>query len=150
MILSKSILQIALLGGFLFSATTWGTDIEKAKQSAKTEHKLILLNFSGSDWCGPCIRMHKDIFEGSAFVEYSKDNLVLVSADFPRLKKHELPKEQQIKNNQLAEQYNKEGIFPLTLLLNSDGKVLQSWQGLPHSTSAEFTNQVKSVVDANR
>lgn len=150
MILSKSILQIAVLSSFLFSVTLWETDLEKAKQSAKTEHKFILLNFSGSDWCGPCIRMHKDIFEGSAFVEYSNDNLVLVNADFPRLKKNELPMDQQRKNDQLADQYNKEGIFPLTVLLNADGKVLQRWEGLPHSTSAEFTNQVKSVVDANR
>ena len=150
MILSKSILQIALLTSFLFTVNTWETDLEKAKQSAKSEHKLIILNFSGSDWCGPCIRMHKDIFEGSAFVEYSKDNLVLVNADFPRLKKNALTKEQQRKNDQLADQYNKEGIFPLTLLLDENGKVLQRWEGLPHSTSAEFTNQVKSVVDANR
>jgi thioredoxin-related protein len=150
MILSKSILQIALLGSFLFTSNIWGTDLETAKQSAKAEHKFIMLNFSGSDWCGPCIRMHEDIFEGPAFSEYSKDYLVLVNADFPRLKKNELPKEQQKKNDQLADQYNKDGIFPLTLLLDANGKVLQRWEGLPHSTSAEFTNQVKSVVDANR
>jgi len=147
--ISKSIFSIALLAGFLF-VNAWETDLEKAKQSAKAEHKFILLNFSGSDWCGPCIRMHKDIFDNAAFTDYAKDNLILVNADFPRLKKHELPKEQQTKNDQLADQYNKEGIFPLTLLMSAQGKVLMKWEGMPRLTSAEFTNQLKSIVDANR
>ena len=91
------ILLVTLFSSILFSAGTWETDFKKAKQSAQSEHKLILLNFSGSDWCGPCIRMHKEIFEGNAFTQYAGENLVLVNADFPRLKKHELSKDQQIR-----------------------------------------------------
>ncbi|MDP4261957.1 MAG: thioredoxin family protein [Bacteroidota bacterium] len=143
-------LMIALLSTFLFSTFDWQTDFEKAKQSAQSEHKLILLNFSGSDWCGPCIRLHKEIFENNAFAQYASDHLILVNADFPRLKKHELSKEQQKKNDQLADMYNKDGIFPLTLLLNFDGKVLKKWEGFPQVSPAEFTQQVRAVVDAGR
>jgi thioredoxin-related protein len=142
-------LLIALFSSFLLS-TGWQTDFNKAQQSAQSEHKLILLNFSGSDWCGPCIRMHKEIFEKSSFSDYANDHLVLVNADFPRLKKHELSKDQQEKNDKLAGRYDKEGIFPLTVLLAADGKILKEWQGFPSVSSEEFTNQVKAVVDANK
>ena len=144
------VLLFILFNSFLFSNGTWETDFNKAQQSAKTEHKLILINFSGSDWCGPCIRMHKDIFESNSFSEYAVDHLVLVNADFPRLKKHELSKDQQKKNDQLADKYNKDGIFPLTVLLSPDGKVLKEWQGLPPISSEEFTTEIKAVVDANK
>ncbi|CAN5749887.1 hypothetical protein BH11BAC4_BH11BAC4_01990 [soil metagenome] len=144
------LLSVLLLGGFFSSAITWQTDIEIAKQSARTEHKLILLNFSGSDWCGPCIRLHKEIFEAAVFEKYATESLVLVKADFPRLKKNQLSKEHQKKNDQLADIYNKDGAFPLTLLLDANGKVLKRWDGLPKGSADEFTNQLKAVVDANK
>ena len=139
-----------LFNSVLFSDGTWETDFNKAQQSAKTEHKLILINFSGSDWCGPCIRMHKDIFESNNFSQYAGEHLVLVNADFPRLKKHELSKDQQKKNDQLADKYNKDGIFPLTVLLASDGRVLKEWQGFPSISSEDFISQVKAAVDASK
>ena len=144
------ILLLILFNGFLFSNVGWETDFNKAQESARTEHKLILINFSGSDWCGPCIRMHKDIFESNSFSQYAGEHLVLVNADFPRLKKHELSKDQQKKNDQLADIYNKDGIFPLTVLLDPNGKVLKEWQGLPPISSEEFTTEIKAVVDANK
>jgi len=141
------ILLITLLGSFLISNTYWQTDFEKARQSASAEHKLIILNFSGSDWCGPCIRMHNEIFESSDFTQYAGQHLILVNADFPRLKKNQLPKDQQRKNDQLADVYNKEGIFPLTLLLTPDGKVLKKWEGFPNISAGQFTNEVKVIFD---
>ena len=134
----------------VFSATSWQTDFESARTQAKSENKFILLNFSGSDWCGPCIRLHKEIFETESFTSYANQNLVLVNADFPRLKKNMLSKEQQKKNEELADKYNTEGAFPLTVLLNADGKVIKRWEGLPSLTAEEFTNDVKGAVDANR
>jgi thioredoxin-related protein len=142
-------LLIALFGSILLS-TGWETDFNKAQQSAQSEHKLILLNFSGSDWCGPCIRMHKEIFEKSGFSDYASDHLVLVNADFPRLKKHELSKDQQEKNDKLASRYDTDGVFPLTVLLTPGGKILKEWKGFPSVSAEEFTNQVKAVVDANK
>jgi len=132
-----------------FTSNIWETDFNKAQQSAQTEHKYILLNFSGSDWCGPCIKLHKEIFETEAFDQYAKENLILVKADFPRLKKNQLTKDQQTKNDQLAEQYNKEGKFPFTLLLAPDCKILKSWDGFPHLSPDAFVNEVKAGINAN-
>ena len=140
---------IAVVSSIFFSIG-WETDFTKAQETAKSEHKLILLNFSGSDWCGPCIRMHKDLFQSDNFTGYAGDHLVLVNADFPRLKKHELSKDQQSKNDKLADRYNKEGVFPLTLILSADGKVLREWKGFPNLSAEEFTNQVKAVVNAGQ
>jgi thioredoxin-related protein len=109
----------------------------------------LLLNFSGSDWCGPCIRLHKEIFDSEVFTKYADENLVLVNADFPRLKKNMLSKEQQKQNDALADKYNTDGAFPLTLLLDADGKVIKKWDGFPSETAAEFTNDVKAAADAN-
>ena len=140
----------ALFSLLFFSAATWQTDFEKAKSKAKAENKLILLNFSGSDWCGPCIRLRKEIFDSEIFTQYADDQLVLVNADFPRLKKNMLSKELQKQNDALADTYNSDGAFPLTLLLDADGKVLKKWEGLPSATAEEFTNDIKSAASANR
>jgi thioredoxin-related protein len=143
-------LLITLLSCLLISTGTWETDFEKAEHLAQSQHKFILLNFSGSDWCGPCIRMHKEIFESNAFTEYAVENLILVNADFPRLKKNQLSKEQQKRNDRLAEQYNGKGVFPLTVLLNASGAVIKTWEGFPSDSPGEFTNNVKALVDANK
>lgn len=143
-------LWMTLIKVFLFTGGGWQTDFDKATVQAKTEHKYILLNFSGSDWCGPCIRMHKEIFESTEFTQYADDHLVLVNADFPRLKKNQLAPEHLKRNNHLAEMYNKEGDFPLTLLLNEEGKVIKTWQGLPKESPAAFVEQVKAATDAGK
>src|SRR5436853_7730253 len=145
---SMRFLLMTILSGLLFTSNTWETDFAKAKQNAQADHKLIVLNFSGSDWCGPCIRLHKEIFESNAFANYASDHLVLLNADFPRLKKNQLSKEQQEKNDQLADVYNKEGKFPLTLLLSPEGKVLKTWEGFPQISPEVFTEQVKDAANA--
>jgi len=67
--------------------TGWLTNFSEAQKIAKQEHKLILLNFSGSDWCGPCERMKAEFFGTELFKQFAEKNLVLVNADFPRMKK---------------------------------------------------------------
>lgn len=128
---------------FLFFMPNWQTNMDKAVQQANQENKNILLNFAGSDWCGPCILLNKEIFDSKSFEQYANDHLVLVKADFPRLKKNQLSKEQQKLNDQLAEKYNKDGIFPLTILLTPGGRVLKKWEGLPRISAAEFTSEIK-------
>jgi len=139
-----------LLGLTIFVSPEWSVDFAKAKEIAQTQHKYILLNFSGSDWCGPCIRMKREIFDAEVFGQYAKEHLVLVNADFPRTKKHALPGDQQKKNDQLADQYNQQGIFPLTSLLTADGKVIKSWEGLPPVSADEFIKQLQSIIDARK
>jgi thioredoxin-related protein len=120
--------------------------MEDAREIAKKENKYILLNFSGSDWCGPCIKMHNEILESEAFKDFAESNLVLLNADFPRLKKNQLSKKQEKMNEDLAGIYNPKGIFPMTLLLNDDGKIITSWEGYYQKGAASFTNEVKNSV----
>ena len=87
----------------------WHYNLEEATQIAKVKHKHILLTFSGSDWCGPCIRLHKEIFESPVFVQMADTQLVLVQADFPRLKKNKLSAAQQDLSNGAADRYNSQG-----------------------------------------
>ncbi|MCI4666627.1 MAG: thioredoxin family protein [Bacteroidia bacterium] len=104
----------------------WLTDWEKAQNQSQTENKAILLVFSGSDWCGPCIRQKKEIFADSIFKDYAAANLVLVNADFPRRKKNRLSDELTQHNKMLAEKYNPEGYFPFNLLISPEGEILGS------------------------
>lgn len=128
----------------------WEPSFENAKKIAKEKHELILLNFSGSDWCGPCIVTRKDYLESVVFTKMANENLVLVNADFPRKKKNMGTPEQIKRNEALAEIYNKQGDFPLTLLLNADGKVLKSWNGKPQETPEQWTANIKAICDANK
>lgn len=144
---SFSVLAAAIL---LSSLIGWETDFENAKKKAEKEHKFILLNFSGSDWCIPCIRLHDEIFVNTSFKNFADSNLILVNADFPRLKKNQLSKEQQKKNDKLADKYNPMGSFPFTLLLNEEGKVIKTWDGFPDKTAKQFTDQIKEFLDAGK
>jgi len=123
------------------------TDFDKALQKAKQEHKLVLLRFSGSDWCVPCIRMSKAIFENQSFKEYAEANLVLVAADFPRLKKNKLPAEQQKANDDLAEKFNSQGNFPLTVLIDEKRSVLKTWEGYDEMTADQFISELKKFTE---
>nr|WP_294896979.1 thioredoxin family protein [uncultured Pedobacter sp.] len=140
------LLSIFLLS-FLFSGSPWVLDFKQAQTEAKQNHKHILISFSGSDWCGPCIRTHKEILDKEAFGDYADKNLVLVRADFPRLKKNQLPAEQMKKNNDLAVKYNPEGDFPLTVLTDETGKVIKEWKGFPNCSSEEFVKQVENAIN---
>jgi len=128
----------------------WENDFDTARQKANAQHKLILLEFSGSDWCGPCIRFHQEVFETTSFKNYADTALILLNADFPRLKKNQLSKAQQKKNDKLADKYNPNGVFPMTVLLDADGKMLKSWEGYPHLTAEQFISQVKAIPDARK
>ncbi len=130
--------------------TGWQPTFEKAKQLAQQEHKAILLNFSGSDWCGPCIRLRKEIFDNPAFSGMADSLLVMYDADFPRNKKNQLAKAAQLANDALADKYNTEGKFPLTLLLDENGKILKSWDGLPKETAAQFAADIRGIVHASK
>src|ERR1700733_6876511 len=90
----------------LQTSTNWLTNFSEAKKQAAQKHKLILLNFSGSDWCSSCIRLHKEVFESDVFKNYTDSNLVLINADFPRLNKNKLSEALQNQNDSLADKYN--------------------------------------------
>ena len=142
-----------LLIPFCFIASSfikWQPDFDTAIQTAKEKHHLILINFSGSDWCGPCMRLHHEIFENETFLKVADTSLVLVNADFPRDKKNQLSKELVKQNDMLADKYNPNGSFPYTILINAQGKVLKAWDGLPKENAEQFTTEVKAICDANK
>ena len=141
---------IALLTFSLMSVNAWQTDFETAKNNAKAKNQLILLNFSGSDWCGPCIRMKKEIFENSLFSNWADSSLQMFNADFPRNKKNQLEKSAKTQNEKLADRYNPLGKFPFTVLLSANGDILHSWDGLPNETASAFANEIKKEYGNNR
>nr|WP_309759081.1 thioredoxin family protein [Flavobacterium sp.] len=118
-----SIVLFLLIGTIGFSQS-WKTSFKEAKVQATAENKNILLVFSGSDWCAPCIKLDKTIWQSEEFKSESVQKWVIYKADFPKKKANLLPAELTESNKKLAEQYNKVGNFPLVLLLNPTGKVL--------------------------
>ncbi len=145
------LLSIFLLIFFLEGSTQWGADFEKAKVEAAQNHKYIVINFSGSDWCGPCIKLTREVLETPEFLTFATKNLALVRADFPRLKKNQLDKKQTLHNESLAEKYNQEGKFPLTVLVNADGKVLKEWDGYPAGISPKlFVQEIENIINARK
>ncbi|MBB63867.1 MAG: hypothetical protein CMO81_02265 [Waddliaceae bacterium] len=99
----------------------WITNWTEAKKEAETTNKAILVSFSGSDWCGWCMKLEHEVFASEEFIEQTKDQLVFVSVDFPR--HTALPAEQQKHNYDLLKKYGVRG-FPTVLLLNNDGETI--------------------------
>ena len=131
----------------LFSATaaevTWLTDATKAQTQAKAEKKLVMLDFTGSDWCGWCIKLHKEVFSQPEFIEYAAKNIVAVEVDFPNKKK--LSEEQQKANEALSKKYGVRG-YPTLIILDGDGKKVAEMgyvKGGPKAFIAEFQSQTK-------
>jgi len=117
-------LTVSLLISTFGFSQEWQTDLNDAKQIAQSKNQNIILVFQGSDWCAPCIKLEKEIWSTDVFKAYAKDNFVMLKADFPKKKQNRLPKEQQEKNDALAEKYNNQGHFPLVVVLDKTGKVL--------------------------
>jgi len=143
-------LYALLFSSLLFTSATWETNFNEAKIEASKNNKLILVNFSGSDWCPPCITLRKNIFEREIFIAYASENLVLVNADFPRGSKHKLSPDQKKMNEDLAEKYNPDGKFPYTILMTAVGKILRQWDGLPNLSGKQFVDEIKQTADASR
>ena len=120
--MKKWIVLITLMTGVnLLAAEGWLTDFEAAKKQAAEENLPILVDFSGSDWCGWCIKLDNEVFSQDEFKDYAEENLVLFLADFPRSKPQ--PEDIQKQNKALSQKYGVRG-FPTVLLLNAGGEVL--------------------------
>jgi protein disulfide-isomerase len=102
-----------------FAAAGWDDDYDKAVAKAKAEKKMILLDFTGSDWCGWCIKLDKEVFSKKEFKDYAKDNLVLVEVDFPNSK----PQSKKLKeqNQKLQKEHGIQG-YPTIIVLNAEGQ----------------------------
>ncbi|MCE1199086.1 MAG: thioredoxin family protein [Marinilabiliales bacterium] len=134
-----------LFFAWIVSAQQWETDFAVAKSRAEKEGKIILLNFSGSDWCIPCMKLEKSIWESPEFGAYAQNHLVLLRADFPKRKANALSPDQQAQNDKLAETYNRQGLFPLVLLLDKAGKVLGT-TGYKSISPVEYVSLLQSLT----
>jgi len=104
----------------------WLSDYQKAQQEAKASNKFLLLDFTGSDWCGWCKKFDREILSQSQFKDYARENLVLVELDFPRGKPQSTELRKQ--NQELAQQYQVQG-FPTIVVLNGDGRKVWQYDG---------------------
>ncbi|CAN1511322.1 COG2143 Thioredoxin-related protein [Flavobacteriaceae bacterium] len=121
----------------------WKTNFEDVKVKAEKENKNILLVFSGSDWCGPCIKLDKVVWKSPEFQAEADKSWVIYKADFPKKKVNQLSSELTESNNKLAEKYNKNGSFPLVLLLDKKGKVL-GMTGFKNVTATDYIKLIHS------
>ena len=105
----------------LAADSVWLTDLPQAKAQAKAEGKMVLLDFTGSDFCSSCIRLHKEVFPAKEFAAFAKQRLVLVEVDFPLKKKQ--PAALKAANEALSKEFKVDG-YPTLILLGADGKKL--------------------------
>ena len=141
--------RLALLAGALLSFSlvsaqaeaTWLTDLSKAQAEAKAQHKLLLLDFTGSDWCIWCKKLDAEVFKQPEFESYAKEHLVLLTVDFPR--KTAIAPEVKKQNEELAQKFGIEG-FPTIVVLNGDGKQVGELGYEPGGPSA-FVKQLKKL-----
>ncbi|TAN37285.1 MAG: thioredoxin family protein [Verrucomicrobia bacterium] len=141
--------HIALFALILLGATSlragegnWLTDFTKAKAEAATRKVPILADFSGSDWCGWCMKLDREVFTQPEFQAYAKEHLVLFLADFPSHK----PQTDAVKkqNQMLAEHYGIQG-YPTVLLLDATGKILGR-TGYQPDGAAAYVKHLQSLL----
>jgi protein disulfide-isomerase len=128
-------LMISAAASLQAAELTWQTDFAEASKQAAQEHKYILLDFTGSDWCPWCIKMDKEVFDQSQFSAFAVKNLILVKVDFPR-KTAQSPAEKS-QNEELAKKYAIEG-FPTYILLDSSGKEVRRQVGYLQGGATAF------------
>jgi thioredoxin-related protein len=138
-----AILALVAIGSSAFAAEGWETDFEKAKAKAKAENKHLLLDFSGSDWCGWCIKLDKEVFSKKEFKAYAKDNLVLVLADFPRDKSTQSD-DLKKQNEKLMEEFGVRG-FPSVFILSPEGKNIAK-TGYKDGGPEAYVEHIKQLI----
>ena len=120
----------------------WLTDLAKAQAQAKVEKKMVFMDFTGSDWCPPCKALHKNVLTSFDFLNYAKENLVLLVVDFPRSK----PQSEALRtaNEELAKKFAVDS-FPTIIVLDANGKKLSKESGYDGSNAKEFVANLKKL-----
>lgn len=132
-------LTLVCFQSLTFAQAVWHDDFTKAHALAKQEKKLVLLNFTGSDWCGWCKKMKADVLLKKAFLEYAAKNVVLVDIDFPQNKVQTATTKKT--NQDLKEKYRADG-YPTFVLIDVDGKELGRQVGYSEGGPAKFIAQL--------
>jgi thioredoxin-related protein len=126
-------LAVMALGSSLFAKDGWSKDFKGGLAKAKAEKKRVLVDFTGSDWCGWCVKLDREVFSQPEFKEYAAKNLVLVEVDFPRTKAQ--PEEQKAQNKALAEKYSIRG-YPTVLVFDAAGEKIGKLGYMPGGPQA--------------
>lgn len=128
------------VGLSVLAAEAWSTDYAAAQSLAKKDGKVILIDFTGSDWCGWCIKMKKEALDLKEFTDYATKNVVLFEADFPNKK----PQSDDVKkqNKDLQKKYAVSG-FPTFVLVDADGKELGRQVGYLKGGPSAFVNKIE-------
>ncbi|MBS1258989.1 MAG: Thiol:disulfide interchange protein DsbD [Candidatus Scalindua arabica] len=137
------LIVIAMLYCTRVEALEWETDFKKASSTAKASGKYIMLDFSGSDWCGWCIKLEKEVFSQDAFKDFAEKNLVCVLVDFPRNKKQTGEQKQQ--NRELANKYGIEG-YPTIIILGPDGEPVAK-TGYLQGGSKNYAQHLNEIIE---
>lgn len=140
---------LALLASLVFAASTlfaadgdWKTDFPKALEQAKAEKKLVLLDFTGSDWCPPCKNLHAKVLTSEEFTKFAKENLVLVELDFPRSK--EQSDELKKANRELSKKFGVRG-YPTIIVLDANEKELFRKVGYGGTSAADYVAELAKL-----
>lgn len=144
--MKKALIILLTLISSIVSAQDWKTNLAEAKEEATAKSKNIVLVFSGSDWCAPCIKLDRTVWQSEEFKTEAPDNWVLLKADFPKKKANALPEAQTKANQELAEIYNPEGSFPKVIVMNNEGKVL-GIMGYEKIDAKEYITKLKSFKE---
>lgn len=141
--MKKMLVLLFIFTGTLGYAQKWKASFDDAKSEALKENKNVLLVFSGSDWCAPCIRLEKVVWESEEFQMEAEKKWILYKADFPKKKANQLSPEVSESNIKLAEKYNKNGSFPLVVLLDKTGKVI-GMTGFKNVSASDYIKLIHS------
>ncbi|MBX3748285.1 MAG: thioredoxin family protein [Verrucomicrobiae bacterium] len=124
----------------------WKTDFAAAQAEAKKENRLLVLNFTGSDWCPPCIQMKREVLDKKEFKDFAAKNLVLVEVDFPRRKA--ISAAQRRANEALQKKFSIEG-YPTFIVLGPDGKELSRDLGYVPGGLKGFLTKLEGLKKKN-
>jgi protein disulfide-isomerase len=141
----KKLLVAALLAATVLwrvnaAENTWLTDVPKAQEQAKADNKIILMDFTGSDWCGWCIKFRKEVLDTQEFKDYAAKNVVLVELDYP----HQKEQSDDLKkaNADLKAKYKITG-FPTLVVLDKDGKEIGRQVGYAEGGPKAFIEKLE-------
>ena len=140
-----ALLAVTVFGRANAADAVWLTDLAQAQAQAKAGHKIVLLDFTGSDWCGWCIKFKKEVLETPEFLSYAAKNVVLVEVDFPNKK----PQSADLKNANasLKNKYDVHG-YPTLLVLDQNGKEIGRQVGYAPGGAAAFITKLEGFKTA--
>ncbi len=140
------LISIVMLYCTRAEALNWETDFKKVSATAKVSGKYIMLDFSGSDWCGWCIKLEKEVFSQDSFKDFAEKNLVCVLVDFPQKKKQTRELKQQ--NRDLATKYGILG-YPTIIILSPDGEPVGK-TGYLQGGSRSYAQHLNEIIERHR